>query len=86
MVIFTLLVEVKSAPMRNPIDFLIDVIQEYDHSKHGVQVLADFNRTSMKPPLLTDEEMSILTILIIQRIKFTPSRQRTNHKMPHSMT
>lgn len=46
----------------NPIEYLIDVIQEYDQSEHGVEVLADFALTGMKPPALTDEEMSITTI------------------------
>ncbi|XP_074346839.1 ABC transporter G family member STR2-like [Apium graveolens] len=46
----------------NPIEYLIDVIQEYDQSEHGVEALADFALTGMKPPVLTDEEMSITTI------------------------
>lgn len=47
----------------NPIEYLIDVIQEYDQSEHGVEALADFALTGMKPPVLTDEEMSITTVL-----------------------
>ncbi|CAI0405389.1 unnamed protein product [Linum tenue] len=34
------------------IEYLIDVIQEYDQSDLGVQVLAEFTRTGMKPPPL----------------------------------
>ncbi|XP_047328930.1 ABC transporter G family member STR2-like [Impatiens glandulifera] len=45
----------------NSIEFLIDVIQEYDQSDVGVEVLAEFVRTGMKPPPLDDDEMSVLT-------------------------
>ncbi|KAM7277147.1 hypothetical protein ACFE04_019013 [Oxalis oulophora] len=45
----------------NSIEYLIDVIQEYDQSELGVEVLAEFSRTGMRPPPLSDEEMSILT-------------------------
>ncbi|CAI8588143.1 unnamed protein product [Vicia faba] len=41
----------------NPIENLIDVIQEYDQCDVvGVEVLAEFARTGMKPPLLSDME------------------------------
>lgn len=41
----------------NPIENLIDVIQEYDQCDFvGVEVLAEFARTGMKPPLLSDME------------------------------
>lgn len=41
----------------NPIENLIDVIQEYDQCEFvGVEVLAEFARTGMKPPLLSDME------------------------------
>ncbi|KAK2656668.1 hypothetical protein Ddye_009720 [Dipteronia dyeriana] len=46
----------------NSIEYLIDVIQEYDQSEMGVEVLAQFARTGMKPPPLSDEEMSISTV------------------------
>ncbi|RDX61020.1 ABC transporter G family member 1, partial [Mucuna pruriens] len=37
----------------NPIELLIDVIQEYDQSHVGVEVLAEFARTGVKPPPLS---------------------------------
>ncbi|KAK2374038.1 Cystathionine gamma-synthase [Trifolium repens] len=45
----------------NPIENLIDVIQEYDQCDVvGVEVLAEFAKTGMKPPLLNDmEEISM---------------------------
>ncbi|KAK9284334.1 hypothetical protein L1049_023505 [Liquidambar formosana] len=43
----------------NSIEFLIDVIQEYDQSGLGVEALAEFALTGMKPPPLTDEDMSV---------------------------
>lgn len=45
----------------NPIEFLIDVIQEYDQSELGVEAVAEFARTGLKPPPLTEEETSIST-------------------------
>ncbi|KAK9064926.1 hypothetical protein SSX86_016309 [Deinandra increscens subsp. villosa] len=47
----------------NPIEFLIDVIQQYDQSEYGVDALAEFVLTGMKPPQLSESEMSISTIL-----------------------
>lgn len=117
----------------NPIEYMIDVIQGYDHSEHGVQVLRDFATTGMKPPLLTEEELSVSFMStptryqvggkegkigkrlhlqtisngvddfdhslrspyntsrswspsgVIQTLKFTPSRKRTEQKMLNSM-
>ncbi|KAI3435126.1 ABC transporter domain-containing protein, partial [Psidium guajava] len=46
----------------NSIEHLIDVIQEYDQSEFGVEALAEFARTGMKPPPLSEEEMSISTV------------------------
>ncbi|KAH1082559.1 hypothetical protein J1N35_022320 [Gossypium stocksii] len=43
------------------IEFLIDVIQEYDQSEFGVEVVAEFARSGRKPPQLTEEEMSVST-------------------------
>ncbi|KAL2348973.1 hypothetical protein Fmac_002973 [Flemingia macrophylla] len=37
----------------NPIELLIDVIQEYDQSQVGVEALAEFARTGLKPPPLS---------------------------------
>ncbi|XP_031281612.1 ABC transporter G family member 17-like [Pistacia vera] len=46
----------------NSIEYLIDVIQEYDQSELGVEVLTEFARTGLKPPPLSDEEVSVSTI------------------------
>ncbi|KAF8017454.1 hypothetical protein BT93_H2587 [Corymbia citriodora subsp. variegata] len=46
----------------NSIEHLIDVIQEYDQSEFGVEALAEFVQTGMKPPPLSDEQMSMLTV------------------------
>lgn len=46
----------------NPIEYLLDVIQEYDQSEFGVAALADFALTGMKPPPLAEESISISTI------------------------
>ncbi|XP_030548506.1 ABC transporter G family member STR2-like [Rhodamnia argentea] len=46
----------------NSIEHLIDVIQEYDQSEFGVEALAEFIRTGMKPPPLSGEDMSISTV------------------------
>ncbi|KVH92376.1 ABC transporter G family member 17-like [Cynara cardunculus var. scolymus] len=45
----------------SPIEFLIDVIQQYDQSEYGVDALAEFVVTGMKPPKLSDDEMSFST-------------------------
>lgn len=46
----------------SPIEFLIDVIQRYDQSEYGVDALAEFVVTGMKPPELSDDdEMSLMT-------------------------
>ncbi|OAY33524.1 ABC transporter G family member STR2 [Manihot esculenta] len=47
----------------NSIEYLIDVIQEYDRSEHGVEALAQFVRTGMKPPKLSDEDMSVSSVV-----------------------
>ncbi|XP_062030231.1 ABC transporter G family member STR2-like [Rosa rugosa] len=47
----------------SPIEYLIDVIQEYDQSEHGVEALAEFARTGVKPPRLIEGDVSISTIL-----------------------
>ncbi|GFZ18881.1 hypothetical protein Acr_27g0006200 [Actinidia rufa] len=48
----------------NPIEFLIDVIQEYDQSEVGVERLAEFALTGMKPPSLADEEAAMTTVAL----------------------
>ncbi|KAF5747305.1 hypothetical protein HS088_TW05G00026 [Tripterygium wilfordii] len=46
----------------NSIEYLIDVIQEYDQSELGVEALAEFARTGMKPPALAEGDGSISTV------------------------
>lgn len=48
----------------NSIEYLIDVIQQYDQSEHGVEALAEFARTGRKPPQLSDEDISISTVAL----------------------
>ncbi|KAI3500225.1 hypothetical protein L1887_36043 [Cichorium endivia] len=45
----------------SPIEFLIDVIQRYDQSEYGVDALAEFVITGMRPPELSDDELSPMT-------------------------
>ncbi|KAK0604274.1 hypothetical protein LWI29_014008 [Acer saccharum] len=59
----------------NSIEYLIDVIQQYDQSEMGVEVLAQFALTGMKPPPLSDEEMSISTVAPSP----TPIHPRSHH-------
>ncbi|KDO78699.1 hypothetical protein CISIN_1g039035mg [Citrus sinensis] len=40
----------------NSIEYLIDVIQEYDQSEFGVEVMAEFARTGLRPPPLSNDE------------------------------
>ncbi|CAI9110559.1 OLC1v1010610C1 [Oldenlandia corymbosa var. corymbosa] len=47
----------------NSIEYLIDVIQEYDQSPHGVQAIAKFALTGKKPPSLADDGISIVTVI-----------------------
>ncbi|XAR71425.1 hypothetical protein NMG60_11028675 [Bertholletia excelsa] len=47
----------------NSVEFLIDVIQEYDQSELGVEPMAEFALTGMKPPPLDGEEVSVTTVL-----------------------
>lgn len=42
----------------NSIEHLIDVIQEYDQSEHGVEAVAEFARIGLKPPPLAGMDMS----------------------------
>lgn len=47
----------------NPIEYFIDAVQEYDQSDLGVEVLAEFALTGVKPPLLVDnEDTSVSTV------------------------
>ncbi|CAK9155662.1 unnamed protein product [Ilex paraguariensis] len=47
----------------NSIEYLIDVIQQYDQSELGVEALAEFALTGTKPPPLSEEEMSLSTVI-----------------------
>lgn len=47
----------------NSIEYLIDVIQKYDQSEHGVEALAQFVLTGVRPPKLSNEDMSASTIV-----------------------
>ncbi|KAH7566789.1 hypothetical protein JRO89_XS08G0235400 [Xanthoceras sorbifolium] len=47
----------------NSIEYLIDVIQQYDQSEMGVEVLAEFAQRGMKPPPLSNEEVSVSTVV-----------------------
>lgn len=60
----------------NSIEHLIDVIQEYDQSELGVQVLAEFVRTGRKPPSLSDEDISVYTVATTP----PPTRPSRNQK------
>ncbi|KDP32165.1 hypothetical protein JCGZ_12626 [Jatropha curcas] len=48
----------------NSIEYMIDVIQEYDRSEHGVEALAEFALTGMKPPKLSDEDVSVSSVAL----------------------
>ncbi|PKI61477.1 ABC transporter G family member 17-like [Punica granatum] len=60
----------------NSIEYLIDLIQEYDQSEYGVEVVADFARTGMKPPALSDEQKSLSTVAPT----ITPKPEGRNHR------
>ncbi|KAK2986694.1 hypothetical protein RJ640_010919 [Escallonia rubra] len=62
----------------NSIEYLIDVIQEYDQSDHGVDPLAEFALTGMKPPTLADDDMSISTVVP------SPIPPRRSHSRNHA--
>ncbi|CAH1413442.1 unnamed protein product [Lactuca virosa] len=75
----------------NPIEFLIDVIQQYDQSEYGVDALAEFVLTGMKPPQLSDDEMSFSTILPSptpppRRKNNQPEKQNSSGKRLHLQT
>lgn len=62
----------------NSVECLIDLIQEYDQSEYGVNVMAEFALTGTKPPALTDEFSVVSTVAPTP----TPprySRSRPNH-------
>lgn len=57
----------------NSIEYLIDVIQEYDQSELGVEALAEFARTGMKPPPLTEEEEDAS---VVSTVELSPMPRR----------
>lgn len=59
----------------NSLEYLLDVIQEYDQSELGVGVLANFCITGMKPPPVTDE-------VSISTVPPTPSPLPSHHQAP----
>ncbi|XWS45057.1 hypothetical protein CRYUN_Cryun15aG0104000 [Craigia yunnanensis] len=61
----------------NAIEFLIDVIQKYDQSELGVEAVAEFAKTGLKPPPLTEEERSVSTA--------APTPPPTNRGRRHQM-
>ncbi|XP_073269073.1 ABC transporter G family member STR2-like [Primulina huaijiensis] len=62
----------------NPIEYFIDVVQEYDQSELGVEVLAEFALTGVKPPLLVDnEDTSVSTVVPTLPL---PPTQSTNQQ------
>lgn len=65
----------------NSIDYLIDVIQEYDQLEFGVEFLADFAQTGMEHLPLSDEEMSISTVA-----PGPPSRHRDRMYQGHDQS
>ncbi|CAA3019488.1 ABC transporter G family member 17-like [Olea europaea var. sylvestris] len=46
----------------NSIEYFIDVIQEYDQTEIGVEALAEFALTGMKPPMLGEEDMLLSAV------------------------
>ncbi|KAK1292848.1 ABC transporter G family member 6 [Acorus calamus] len=46
----------------NSIEYLLDVVREYDQSELGVEALAEFCLTGMKPPKIDGGEYSISTV------------------------
>lgn len=59
----------------NSIEYLIDVIQEYDQSEIGVVALAEFARTGVKPPKLAEGDVSVVsTAVAMQTPARTPQR------------
>ncbi|KAL1531751.1 Cystathionine gamma-synthase [Salvia divinorum] len=63
----------KVSKSENPMEYFIDVVQEYDRSDLGVEALAEFALTGVRPPLLVAyEEMSASTEL--------PQPKRGSHK------
>jgi ABC-type multidrug transport system ATPase subunit len=60
----------------NSIEYLIDAIQEYDQSELGVEALAEFARTGMKPPLLSNGDVSISTIAATPPLRHSSHHQK----------
>ncbi|XP_062119466.1 ABC transporter G family member STR2-like [Humulus lupulus] len=54
----------KVPPGENSLEYLIDVIQEYDQSEVGVEALAQFARTGVKPGKLTEGDVSVVSTVL----------------------
>ncbi|KAI6694994.1 hypothetical protein NL676_022704 [Syzygium grande] len=64
---------------QNSIEYLIDIIREYDHLEFGVEFLADFAQAGLMPLPPSNEEMSISTAAPIP-----PSRHRDHRHQGHN--
>ncbi|GAA0152253.1 ATP-binding cassette [Lithospermum erythrorhizon] len=68
----------------NSIEYLIDVIQQYDQSEHGVAAMAEFALTGLKPPPLAVGEISTSMIpppTPPQKSHNVQGRQRTSNRL-----
>ncbi|XP_058069509.1 ABC transporter G family member STR2-like [Magnolia sinica] len=63
----------------NAIEHLLDVIQAYDQSELGVEALADFCLTGLKPPPITDEELSMISSVMQTPSPWPPHHGETPH-------
>lgn len=58
----------------NTIEYLIDIIKQYDQSEHGVEALAEFALTGVKPPPLSyNGDKSVSTVA---SATMTPARNK----------
>lgn len=62
----------------NSIEYLIDVIQEYDQSEFGVEVMAEFARTGLRPPPLSNDEGNSAELSTVPASPITPARRIRN--------
>ncbi|XP_073011642.1 ABC transporter G family member STR2-like [Typha latifolia] len=62
----------------NSIEHLLDVIQEYDQSEVGVEALADFCVTGMKPPRISNDDHSL-----VSTVPPTPVSEGRRHDHRH---
>lgn len=57
----------------NSLEYLIDVIQEYDQSDVGVEAIAEFASTGVKPAKITEGDASVS--IVVTAVSPTPLRQ-----------